>query len=120
VAIFRQRVCVVSRAWYPARTECCVAVSRTAQLRRAFQLFMNALWHAVWTRQKKQMLVQPHGFHVWQERPAPETPMPEAPLIRVLETFDLSSSNIEHFIDSKTDLKAVPNSTAGTLQEIIQ
>ncbi len=71
-----------------------------------------------WARQKKQMLVQPQVFQVWQERPAPETPMPEAPLIRVLETFDLSSSNIEHFIDSKTNLKAcVPNSVAGTMRE---
>ena len=55
---------------------------------------------------------------VWQAQAAPETPMPEAPLIRVLETYDLSSTNVEHFIDSKADLKAlVPNSVAGTLQE---
>ncbi len=115
MAIFRH---VVSRAWYPARTECCVGVSRAAQLRRAFHLFINALYHTVWTRQKKQMLQQPQVFHMWQERPAPETPMPEAPLIRVLETFDLSSSNIEHFIDSKTNLKAcIPNSVAGTMRE---
>ncbi|GCE10158.1 hypothetical protein [Tengunoibacter tsumagoiensis] len=30
----------------------------------------------------------------------PETPMPTTPLIRVLETIDLSSTNIEHFLDS--------------------
>jgi len=31
---------------------------------------------------------------------APETPMPgEPPLIRVLETFDLSQTNVEHFLD---------------------
>jgi hypothetical protein len=28
----------------------------------------------------------------------PDTPMPSAPLVRVLDTIDLSSSNIEHFI----------------------
>ena len=28
----------------------------------------------------------------------PETPMPATPLIRVLETIDLSASNVEHFI----------------------
>jgi len=28
----------------------------------------------------------------------PETPMPATPLIRVLETIDLSTSNVEHFI----------------------
>ena len=45
--------------------------------------------------------------------------MPEAPLVRVLETFDLSSSNIEHFLDSKTDIKAfVPVSTASILNQI--
>ena len=55
---------------------------------------------------------------VWQAQTAPETPMPEAPLIRVLETYDLSSTNVEHFLDSKADLKAlVPHSVAGTLQE---
>jgi nicotinic acid mononucleotide adenylyltransferase len=44
--------------------------------------------------------------------------MPEAPLIRVLETYDLSSTNVEHFLDSKADLKAlVPNSVAGTLEK---
>lgn len=29
----------------------------------------------------------------------PETPMPSEPLIRVLETFDLSHSDIEHFLN---------------------
>ena len=29
----------------------------------------------------------------------PETPMPATPLIRVLETIDLSSSHVEHFIN---------------------
>jgi hypothetical protein len=29
----------------------------------------------------------------------PETPMPTTPLVRVLETIDLSSSEVEHFLD---------------------
>src|SRR5579885_3318945 len=29
----------------------------------------------------------------------PDTPMPATPLIRVLETIDLSSTNVEHFLD---------------------
>jgi hypothetical protein len=30
----------------------------------------------------------------------PNTPMPvEPPLVRVLETFDLSQTNVEHFLD---------------------
>ena len=112
VAVFRRPLCMVSRAWYPARVECCVSVSRTAQLRRSLLLLIDALLQIMVSRQRTVSQVQP----LWQEQPAPETPMPEAPLIRVLETFDLSSTDVEHFLDSKADLKAlVPNSVTGTL-----
>ncbi len=114
MAVFRRPMCIVSRAWYPARVECCVSVSRTAQLRRSLVLLIDALLQIMVSRQRTPTPVQ----QVWQEQPAPETPMPEAPLIRVLETFDLSSTDVEHFLDSKADLKAlIPNSVAGTLQE---
>ncbi len=33
--------------------------------------------------------------------PFPDTPMPATPLIRVLETIDLSSTNVEHFLTIK-------------------
>jgi Ca2+/Na+ antiporter len=33
----------------------------------------------------------------------PETPMPSTPLIRVMETIDLSSSDVEHFIHTTSD-----------------
>jgi hypothetical protein len=39
---------------------------------------------------------------------APETPMPEASLIRVLETIDLSTCNVEHFLDTSVDLRSLP------------
>ncbi|HLX40280.1 MAG TPA: hypothetical protein VKR42_07085 [Ktedonobacteraceae bacterium] len=32
-------------------------------------------------------------------RRSPETPMPKTPLVRELETFDLSETNVEHFLD---------------------
>ncbi|GAC1381840.1 MAG: hypothetical protein NVS4B7_08700 [Ktedonobacteraceae bacterium] len=32
-------------------------------------------------------------------RRAPETSMPAAPLVRILETYDLSQTNVEHFLD---------------------
>ena len=119
VAVFRRPLCMVSRAWYPAHVECCVSVSRTAQLRRSLLLFIDALLQILVARQKISIPVQ-QVQPVWQEQPAPETPMPEAPLVRVLETFDLSSTNVEHFLDSKADLKAlVPNSVTGTMQEHI-
>ena len=117
VVVFRRRFCMVSRAWYPARVECCVSVSRTAQLRRSLLLLIDALQQILAVRQRKSVPVQ-QVQHVWQEQPTPETPMPEAPLIRVLETFDLSATDVEHFLDSKADLKAlIPNSVSGTLQE---
>ncbi len=119
VSAFRRQFCMVSRAWYPARVECCVSVSRAAQLRRMMLLLLDALLHFIGTRRRTSVRVQQVSY-VWQEQPAPETPMPEAPLIRVLETFDLSSTNVEHFLDSKADLKAlVPASVPGTLQEHI-
>lgn len=34
-----------------------------------------------------------------QTQLAPRTPMPELPLVRVLETVDLSRTNVEHFAD---------------------
>ncbi|HLI08927.1 MAG TPA: hypothetical protein VKV40_20355 [Ktedonobacteraceae bacterium] len=36
-----------------------------------------------------------------QVQPAPRTPMPELPLVRILETVDLSRSSIEHFVDEE-------------------
>ena len=115
VSVFRRQICVVSRAWYPARVECCVSVSRTAQLRRTLVLLMDALLHFMASRQKTSLRVQ-QASYVWQEQPAPETPMPEAPMVRILETFDLSATDVEHFLDSKADLKAlVPTSVPGTL-----
>lgn|GEM_PF-2614410 len=115
MAVFRQQVGIVSRAWCPARIRCCVSVSRTAQIRRSFLLLLDKFQRRLGTKQRKAVVQQ----QMWQQQPAPETPMPEAPLVRVLETFDLSSSNIEHFLDSKTDIKAfVPVSTAGILNQI--
>lgn len=32
----------------------------------------------------------------------PDTPMPATPLVRVLETIDLSSTNVKHFLDIKS------------------
>lgn len=118
VAVFRRQLCKVSRAWYPAQVECCVSVSRTAQLRRSLLLLINSLLQNMVSRRRTYMVRAQQMQYVWQEQPAPETPMPEGPLFRVLETFDLSSTNVEHFLDSKADLKAlVPLSVPGTLQE---
>jgi len=31
---------------------------------------------------------------------APETPLPVDPLVRILETYDLSQTDVEHFVDT--------------------
>ena len=104
VAAFRRQFCRVSRAWYPMQVECCVSVSRMSQLRRLLLLFTDTLLHMLTLKRASSVSVKQA---MWLAQPAPETPMPEAPLIRVLETFDLSSTNVEHFLDSKADLKAL-------------
>ncbi len=117
VTVFRRQFGIVSRAWYPTRVECCVSVSRSAQLRRSLLLLIDTMLQTLKSRRKKSILVQ-QKQPMWLAQPAPETPMPEAPMFRVLETFDLSSTNVEHFLDSKADLRAlIPNSVSGTLQE---
>jgi hypothetical protein len=37
----------------------------------------------------------------------PETPVPSTPLIRVMETIDLSSSDVEHFIHTTSDHQSI-------------
>jgi hypothetical protein len=39
----------------------------------------------------------------------PETPVPSTPLIRVMETIDLSSSDVEHFIQTTADHRPLNN-----------
>ena len=119
VVVFERHASIVSRAWCPAKIKCCVSVSKTAQLRRSLQLFVEVPLQTVWLKRKKYASVQ-HIQHIWREQPVPETPIPETPRVRVLETFDLSATNVEHFLDPKADLKAlVPTSGSGTLQEHI-
>jgi Ca2+/Na+ antiporter len=39
----------------------------------------------------------------------PETPVPSTPLIRVMETIDLSASDVEHFIHTTADQGSINN-----------
>lgn len=50
------------------------------------------------TSQTRRELKSLPGFPVM--RRAPETPMPAAPLVRILETYDLSQTDVEHFLDT--------------------
>ena len=48
-----------------------------------------------------------------QAQVAPKTPMPEASLVRVLETVDLSQSEVEHFVGAHADSLKPGESGAG-------
>lgn len=50
----------------------------------------------------------------------PDTPMPSTPLIRVLETIDLSSSDIEHFIRSTAEYTSEQKTIELPLKEEIE
>jgi hypothetical protein len=39
----------------------------------------------------------------------PETPVPSTPLIRVMDTIDLSASDVEHFIHTTSDRRSINN-----------
>lgn len=49
-------------------------------------------------------------------RDTPDTPLPDAPLVRVLETIDLSSSGVEHFLDTSAET----SSHVSTMGELTQ
>jgi hypothetical protein len=49
-------------------------------------------------RQTPGVLRSHSGFPMMQS--APETPLPADPLVRILETYDLSQTDVEHFVDT--------------------
>jgi hypothetical protein len=60
----------------------------------------------------------PRSSREWRNLPffptprrSPETPMPAPPLIRVLETVDLSHTNVEHFLNMTTHNESVDSAT---------
>lgn len=69
------------------------------------QLHLSRFSHALY--RKKTIAKSTTGSKVVkrakqaQTQLAPRTPMPELPLVRVLETVDLSHSNVEHFADEE-------------------
>lgn len=48
----------------------------------------------------------------------PMTPVPATPLIRVLETIDLSSGDVEHFIKASSQDKAPPDASSGPMRRV--
>ena len=98
---FARRAARVSKALWPTNMRRCIATGRAAQTRR--HLIVTSRWWQ-WLLCFKAAARLPHTRADRQSFPgrwrAPETPMPtETPLVRVLETFDLSQTDIEHFLD---------------------
>ncbi|GAC1568883.1 MAG: hypothetical protein NVS3B14_20430 [Ktedonobacteraceae bacterium] len=98
---FARRAARVSKALWPTSVRRSIATGRAAQTRR--RLILNSRWWKWLPRFKPaERLAQTKPD--WKSFPGqahtPETPMPgESPLVRVLETFDLSQTNVEHFLD---------------------
>lgn len=113
---------VEPRQWL---TAICVATVCVAGAVVAVSVLQWLLRQAIRSRQEREVALA-HKWRRYQAKQArkaareqkewqqprrtnfPETPMPITPLIRVLETIDLSTSSIEHFLDAETDRQAVP------------
>jgi hypothetical protein len=88
--VFARRAARVSRALWPTNVRRAIATDRIAQTRRRLLLVIMRICGPR-ARSFPGVLSRTHS---------PNTPMPlEPPLVRVLETFDLSQSDVEHFID---------------------
>ena len=114
---FARRAVRVSKALWPTNARRSIATGRAAQTRR--QLIVKSRWWR-WLprfkpggkpgrRQSRPPLPYTRGRFAQTKFDgkslpgklrAPNTPMPaNPPLVRVLETFDLSQTSIEHFLD---------------------
>ena len=112
---FARRAARVSKALWPTSMRRSIATGRAAQTRR--HLIGKSRWWSWLPRFRPggkpgrgharpyemgrlaQTRLDGEGFP--GRLRTPETPMPVAPpLVRVLETYDLSQTNVEHFIDT--------------------
>ena len=86
IFMFAQHASGVSKALWPAHIRRIVATDKAAQRRRS--RIASREWEVV--------------SGIPRTPGALETPVPSTPArVRVLETVDLSSSNIEHFLDPR-------------------
>jgi len=82
IFMFAEHASGVSKALWPAHIRRIVATDRAAQRRRS--RIASREWEVV------------SGIPGTLETPVPSTPA----RVRVLETIDLSSANVEHFLDT--------------------
>ncbi len=89
---------MVSHRWYlllmPSLILVAVSTSMTVVIARSFKL-----QRAFLSKWQPGMSLP----SIFTMRRTPQTPMPSTPLVRVLETLDLSQSNVEHFLDTSEE-----------------
>jgi len=100
---FARRAARVSKALWPTGIRRSLATGTVAQMRRKLLLMIvrtraSSMKHHM---NNVERGVERKSFPgVLGKALFPNTPMPvEPPLVRVLETFDLSETNVEHFLD---------------------
>jgi len=111
----------VSRAWCPAHVECCVAVGKPAQFRRAIllksQVFRKTLSEKrlhlsdlfITLGRKLRMQTRSNEQSLYKRG---TLELPVTPRVRILETIDLSSSDIEHFLGEDAIVPVTPKLSA--------
>jgi hypothetical protein len=90
---FARRAARVSKALWPTSVKHAISTGRVAQTRRRLIVLLSMKWLQPGAQRKS-------FSNVLGKAHFPNTPMPvEPPLVRVLETFDLSQTGVEHFLD---------------------
>lgn len=98
---FARRAARVSRALWPTNVRRAIATNRMAQTRRRLIVLLAIVRRRVLHMRRARQPAEHRSFPgILSRAHAPSTPMPlEPPLVRVLETFDLSQTGVEHFLD---------------------
>ena len=112
----------ISQAWYPTQVECCVAVGKSAQFRRALLLKAQVLRNRLSEKRLRlsdllialgeRLSVRTNTVVREQSHTLSELELPITPRVRILETIDLSSSNIEHFLGEDALVPVTPKLSA--------
>ena len=97
--VFAHRAARVSRALWPTNVRHAIATDRIAQARRRLLLVIMRM-RGPRAKSLQQGAERGSLPGLLSRAHSPNTPMPlEPPLVRVLETFDLSQTGVEHFLD---------------------
>ena len=105
----------ISQAWCPAHVECCVSVGRRAQFRRSLALKCHEIRAAILGTGRSFwslfMLFEQHEIEQAASIGALShisSSVPVTPQVRILETIDLSTSDIEHFLMDDAPVPVTP------------